>query len=126
MIGMASMAVKRICDTVTDEDGDRILNDRLWSRGISKERAALAEWDKDVAPSPELRKWFGHDSPRFTAFSVRYRDELISSPAAEALAVRCREQLECGRNVTLLYAAKGSACNHTIALKDWLVERLGC
>lgn len=126
MIDMASIAVRRIYDTVVDEDGDRILNDRLWSRDISKERAAFAGWDKDVAPSPELRKWFGHDSPRFAAFSVRYRDELISSPAAEVLAVRCREQLECGRNVTLLYAAKGSACNQTIALKDWLVERLGC
>ncbi len=126
MIGMASIAVKRIYDTVADEDGDRILVDRLWPRGISKVRAALAEWNKDVAPSPELRKWFGHDPARFAAFSVRYRDELFFSPAAEALAVRCREQLECGRNVTLLYAAKDSACNHAIVLKDWLVERLGC
>ena len=126
MIGMASIAVRRIYDTVADEDGDRILVDRLWPRGISKVRAAFAGWDKDVAPSPELRKWFGHDPARFAAFSVRYRDELFSSPAAEALAVRCREQLECGRNVTLLYAAKDSACNHAIVLKDWLVERLGC
>ena len=120
---MTTISIKRVYDAPAEGDGYRILVDRLWPRGISKERAALAEWNKDVAPSTELRKWFGHDPERFEEFSARYRDELVSSPAAEEFAHACRERLERGQNVTLVYAAKDPACNHAIVLKGWLDER---
>lgn len=122
---MASISIKRVYDAPAEGDGGRVLVDRLWPRGISKDRAALAGWNKDIAPSTELRKWFGHDPERFEEFSARYRDELSSSPAAAAFAQTCRERLERGQNVTLLYAAKDPACNHAIVLKGWLDERAG-
>ena len=121
---MAAISVKRVYDAPTEDEGERILVDRLWPRGISKERAALADWNKNVAPSTELRKWFGHDPERFEEFSARYRDELSASPAAEELARACRERLERGQSVTLLYAAKDPACNHAIVLKGWLDGRI--
>ena len=121
---MAAISIKRVYDAPAEDDGERILVDRLWPRGISKARAALAGWNKDVAPSTELRKWFGHDPERFEEFSARYRDELSASPAAEAFASACREQLERGQNVTLIYAAKDPACNHAIVLKGWLDGRI--
>lgn len=120
---MGTITTKRIYDEPGDADGERILVDRLWPRGISKDRARLTAWDKDVAPSTELRKWFGHDPDRFAEFSARYRDELSSSSAAEELASRCRDQLVQGRNVTLLYAAKDASCNHAVVLGDWLAEK---
>lgn len=120
---MGTITTKRIYDEPGDADGERILVDRLWPRGISKDRARLTAWDKDVAPSTELRKWFGHDPDRFAEFSARYRDELSSSSAAEELASRCRDQLVQGRNVTLLYAAKDTSCNHAVVLGDWLAEK---
>ena len=121
---MAAISIKRVYGAPAENDGERILVDRLWPRGISKERAALAGWNKDVAPSAELRKWFGHDPERFEEFSARYRDELSSSPAAEELARACRERLAHGQNVTLVYAAKDPACNHAIVLKGWLDGRI--
>jgi uncharacterized protein YeaO (DUF488 family) len=66
--------------------GYRVLVDRLWPRGVSKERAALDEWSKDAAPSDELRRWYGHDPEKFAEFSRRYRKELTASPANEAVA----------------------------------------
>ena len=122
---MAAILTKRVYDAPAEGDGERILVDMLWPRGISKERAALAEWNRDVAPSTELRKWFGHDPERFEEFSARYREELASSPAAEAFAQACRERLGHGQNVTLLYAARDPACNHAIVLKGWLDNRIG-
>jgi uncharacterized protein YeaO (DUF488 family) len=82
--GRAAFVVRRIYD-VDDEPGHRVLVDRLWPRGVSKQRAALDEWLKDVAPSTELRHWYGHEPSRFAEFRRRYRDELERPPAIEAV-----------------------------------------
>ncbi|HLN18431.1 MAG TPA: DUF488 family protein [Acidimicrobiales bacterium] len=79
-----SVAIARVYDPPTGRDR-RVLVDRLWPRGLSKERAALELWAKDVAPSPELRVWYDHDPDRFTEFARRYRAELTKSPAYEQL-----------------------------------------
>ncbi|MGH8963519.1 MAG: DUF488 domain-containing protein [Jatrophihabitantaceae bacterium] len=73
--------VKRIYDPVSRDDGRRVLVDRVWPRGVSKDKAALALWCKDVAPSTELRKWYGHDREKFDEFARRYREELTGSAA---------------------------------------------
>ena len=78
--------MKRIYDDPAPDDGRRVLVDRVWPRGVSKERAALDLWCKDVAPSTELRKWYGHDPPKQPEFAARYRTELAAQPAADALA----------------------------------------
>jgi len=78
--------VKRIYDDPAPDDGRRVLVDRVWPRGVSKERAALDLWCKDVAPSTELRKWYGHDPAKQPEFAARYRTELAAQPAADALA----------------------------------------
>ena len=84
--------IKRIYEEPSPEDGYRVLVDRLWPRGISKEAAHLDEWCKDVAPSTEARREFGHDPARFEEFKTRYRAELTASGAAEALAGRLAGQ----------------------------------
>lgn len=122
---MAQIQIKRIYEPAEPEDGERILVDRLWPRGVSKARAALDLWDKDAAPSTELRKWFGHEPERFAAFSARYDDELNASQGAKDLAALCKKTLAEGKNVTLLYAAHDPACNHALVLKAWLDRDLG-
>lgn len=114
------LAIKRIYDRPSGEDGLRILVDRLWPRGVSKEDAALDLWLKEVAPSPELRTWFGHEPRRFEEFSIRYRAELESNPALDRLLDAVRE----GESVTLLYAARDPECNHAAVLRDFAREAL--
>jgi uncharacterized protein YeaO (DUF488 family) len=80
-----AVQVRRIYDQPTTEDGIRVLVDRVWPRGIRKEAAAIDEWVKDVAPSTELRKWYGHVPERFVQFEARYRDELGQSTSRTAL-----------------------------------------
>lgn len=112
---MASIAIKRVYDPPAPDDGKRILVDRLWPRGLRKEAAALDSWDKDLAPTPELRKWFDHRPERFTEFTRRYRDELSGNPAiGETLAAIGR------RKATLLYAAKNPEINHAVVLAAFL------
>ena len=82
---MSDVVVRRVYDEPDPQAGARILVDRLWPRGLSKERAALDEWCKAVAPSPELRTWYGHDQTRYAEFTERYRDELRSGEQQEAL-----------------------------------------
>jgi uncharacterized protein YeaO (DUF488 family) len=77
--------VRRIYDQAAADDGARILVDRVWPRGLRKDEAVLDEWIKDVAPSTELRKWYGHDPERFAEFEARYREELALGPAKTAL-----------------------------------------
>ncbi len=91
--------------------------DRLWPRGVSKERAALDEWLKDVAPSPELRMWFGHKPERFAEFSRKYISELEHNSAAEQLKTLAKKE-----PLTLLYAAKDPKVNHALVLKKFLVR----
>src|SRR5690606_24873851 len=97
-------------------DGLRVLVDRLWPRGVSKTQANIDVWLKEVAPSPDLRIWFGHEPERFAEFSTQYRSELDNNPAVERI-----EQLESyNKTVTLLYAAKDPTINHAVVLQDFL------
>lgn len=120
---MGTLAIKRIYDAPSAGDGHRFLVDRLWPRGMSKDRAALEGWEKDVAPSSELRKAFHSGSMGFDEFSAAYQSELDASEAAQEFAQRCGALLANG-NVTLVYAAK-SEDNHTKVLLAWLQDRIG-
>jgi uncharacterized protein YeaO (DUF488 family) len=111
--------IKRIYDAKSRDDGARVLVDRLWPRGIKKEDAALTIWLRDVAPSNELRKWFGHDPARWAEFKTRYRRELAGNEAAlDELAGLVKK----GR-VTLLYGAKDTEHNQAVALAEFLNRR---
>ena len=113
--------IKRIYEEPSPEDGYRVLVDRLWPRGISKEAAHLDEWCKDVAPSTETRRELGHDPARFEEFKTRYRAELTASGAAEALAGRLAGQSV----VTLLYAAHDVKDNQAVVLQEVLENQPG-
>ena len=117
-----SLKIKRIYDVYDESDGARYLVDRLWPRGISKEHARLTGWLKTLAPSTALRKQFGHMAEKFAEFSKLYRDELDSSPAAQAAA---REVIQQSRHqtVTLLYGAKDTHYNQAVVLRDYLEEK---
>ncbi|RRJ66978.1 DUF488 family protein [Paenibacillus oralis] len=115
------IVVKRVYEASAPGDGYRILVDRLWPRGVSKEQAAIDEWMKAIAPSPELRKWFNHQPERFAAFSESYVRELETDPERAVLAARIREMAEKQR-VALVYAAKDSVCNHAVVLQRWLTS----
>lgn len=106
---MRSVAIKRAYDRASPDDGTRILVDRLWPRGLSKAKAALDGWNKDVAPSPRLRKWFGHKPERFAEFARRYRAELKHNPALDELRAQKGK-------VTLVYGARDPAINHAVVL----------
>jgi uncharacterized protein YeaO (DUF488 family) len=96
--------VRRVYEEPSPDDGARVLVDRLWPRGVSKERAALDEWCKQVAPSPELRTWFGHDRAKYDEFVRRYHEELASGERREALE-GLRERARTG-TLTLVTATK--------------------
>lgn len=113
---MNEIGVKRIYEEPASADGYRVLVDRLWPRGVSKEEAQLDEWCKDVAPSDGLRKWFDHDPNRWVEFQERYRVELEERrDECRDLIERCDEDL-----LTLLYAAKNTEHNHALILQDFL------
>jgi uncharacterized protein YeaO (DUF488 family) len=80
-----SVSIARVYEEIPAGRGRRVLVDRLWPRGVAKATAPIDEWCKDIAPSPELRKWYSHDSPRFAAFAHKYRRELASADATEIL-----------------------------------------
>ena len=110
---MRSLAIKRVYEPPSPKDGTRILVDRLWPRGLSKAKAALDGWNKDVAPSTALRKQFNHKPERFAEFSRRYRAELAHNPAvAELRALKGK--------VTLVYGARDPAINHAVVLAKFL------
>jgi len=110
--------LKRVYEKPARKDGLRILVDRLWPRGLTKERAAVALWLKDVAPSTELRKWFGHDPAKWKQFQVRYRKELKGKKEAlELLKQKSEEQ-----TVTLVYGARDEEHNEALVLKG-ILER---
>jgi uncharacterized protein YeaO (DUF488 family) len=117
VLGKTTMAftIKRIYETPSPKDGVRVLVDRLWPRGIKKSDAHLTSWMKDVAPSPELRVWFGHKPERFAEFRERYEAELLGNPALAEL-----RKLGKGKTVTLLYAARDPAVNHAVVLQSIL------
>ena len=108
--------VRRIYDEPSPEDGARVLVDRIWPRGMSKERARLDEWCKEVAPSTELRKWYAHDPDRFEEFTRRYRDELTDGDRAAALD-HLRDLAGEG-TLTLLTATKRADISEAAVLAD--------
>jgi uncharacterized protein YeaO (DUF488 family) len=110
--------VRRVYDQPERADGARILVDRIWPRGLSKDKAALDDWCKNIAPSTELRKWYGHDPDRFTDFSRRYRAELTDPERSEALA-RLRALVN-GRSLTLLTATREPEFSEAAVLADLL------
>jgi uncharacterized protein YeaO (DUF488 family) len=108
--------LKRVYEKPSSKDGRRILVERLWPRGLTKQRAAIDLWLKDVAPSPELRKWFGHDPDRWEQFQRRYREELRKKKDV----IRLLKQNEKQGVVTMVYAARDEEHNGALALKRFL------
>jgi uncharacterized protein YeaO (DUF488 family) len=113
------LQIKRIYDTPAETDGYRVLVDRLWPRGVSKEEAALDLWLKEIAPSTGLRTWFDHDPAKFQEFTKQYRDELKQNPAVTALINAAKEHTV----LTLLCGAKDTAINHAVVLQQFLKEQ---
>ena len=112
---VATIATKRIYDEAGPTDGVRILVDRLWPRGVSKDKAALDHWCKDVAPTPSLRQWFDHRQDRLSEFKQRYLLELKINPAVSEILGNIGK-----RKATLLYGARDPKINHAVILADFL------
>lgn len=113
---MGRVSIKRVYDDPSPSDGYRILVDRLWPRGLSKDAAHVDAWLKDVGPSTQLRRWFGHDPERFAEFAERYRAELDGSDAF----ARLREESRQHDTITLVYGAKDTEHNQAVVLRDLL------
>ncbi len=113
------VGIRRVYDASADGDGVRILVDRLWPRGLTKEKAAVDLWLPEVAPSNALRKRFGHKTERWNEFRQAYREELTRNAAA---VDELRSMAEYGP-ITLLYAAKDTAQNNAVVLREFLTER---
>lgn len=118
MATMAEVRVRRVYDEPYDNDGVRVLVDRIWPRGMTKARAALDEWCKDVAPSTELRKWYSHDPAKFEEFSHRYGAELEQTERAQAL--QHLRDLAADRRLTLLTASKDADISEAAVLASIL------
>lgn len=116
------LQIKRIYQPAAPNDGKRILVDRLWPRGVSKDRARLDAWAKDIAPSPALRQAFGHKAEHFDSFRAAYLKELETDPAKQEAVAEVLAMAKDGM-VTLLYAAKDPAINHAAVLLPYLEER---
>lgn len=112
------LRLKRAYDPATPDDGTRILIDRLWPRGVRKDEAALDDWMKDIAPSTELREWFGHDPKRWPEFQRRYRTELHQH-TQELDRIR---SLAKKKTVTLIYGAHDQEHNDAVVLRQVLLE----
>ena len=113
------MRTKRVYEEPVKGDGFRILVDRLWPRGLSKDRARIDLWLKEVAPSDALRKWFGHDRTRWAEFKRRYFKELADRKEAIEPIVKKASQV----SVTLLYGAKDEECNNAVALQEFIEQK---
>jgi uncharacterized protein YeaO (DUF488 family) len=118
MAGTPEVRVRRVYDQPAPDDGERFLVDRLWPRGVPKGAAVVSEWVKDVAPSPELRRWYGHDPLRFAEFRLRYADELREPARARALT-RLNEAAKRG-TITLLTATKDAGHSQAALLAEQL------
>ncbi len=122
MVGESLIKIKRVYEASAPGDGYRILVDRIWPRGISKQAANLSLWLKTIAPSTELRKWFGHDPDRWQEFRQRYRQELNSKD--DELTI-IRDKLKRKRNITLVYSAKDTKHNQAVVLLEYLTHDRG-
>lgn len=113
-----AVTIKRIYEAYSPDDGFRILVDRLWPRGISKETAHLDLWLKEIGPSDELRKWFNHDPTKYEEFKRRYFNELDTNPAV----ARLKEIIKDHPKTTLLYSARDEKHNQATALQKYLTS----
>lgn len=118
-IQASHLQLKRAYEAAIPEDGIRILVDRLWPRGLSKEKASLDKWEKDIAPSTGLRKWFSHDPARWTEFQRRYRAELRQ----HGDLLNSIRKLANTHTVTLIYSARDEEYNDAVVLRDVLLGR---
>ena len=114
---MRSVKIKRVYERVSPDDGKRILVDRLWPRGLTKEEAHIDEWFKEIAPSDELRRWFSHDPSKWQEFKDRYKRELQGK--REEIE-RIRKEADKG-TVTLLFSAKDTEYNNAVVLKEVII-----
>ena len=111
--------IKRIYEAPAKDDGYRLLVDRVWPRGMTKEHAHVDEWDKEIGPSTELRKWFGHEPPKYAEFKKRYTKELHTVPEElERMRTLARKQ-----RVTLVYSAKDEEHNQAVVLQEVLLGK---
>ena len=118
-ITAAGVRMKRVYERPAHDDGTRILVDRLWPRGLSKEAAAIDEWLKDIAPSTALRQWFGHDPARWQEFRRRYRDEVRQNrPLFDRLRALARQG-----PITLVFSAHDEVHNDAVVLRALLLGR---
>ncbi len=113
---MRAVRIKRVYEAAESSDGQRILVDGLWPRGISKADAALADWHRDVAPSAALRKWFGHEPARWPEFLARYHAELDARREVVEALIAVIDRAP----TTLVYSAKDEAHNNAVALAQYL------
>lgn len=115
------IAIKRVYEPAADEDGYRVLVERLWPRGVSKAKARLDAWEKAIAPSDDLRRWYGHDPEKWAEFQSRYERELANLEA-EAILDQLAERARHGP-VTLVYASRAGAIGNAAVLQRLLRER---
>lgn len=115
---MSTIRIERVYEKAA-KDEYRILVDRLWPRGLTKEQAAIDLWLKEIAPSPGLRMWFKHDSKKFLEFRAHYVEELAQNPAVAILS----NVLTKHKNIALVYAAKSADINHAVVLKEFMESR---
>ncbi len=111
--------IKRVYENASKNDGERILVDRIWPRGVSKEKAKLDEWMKEIAPSTALRKWFGHDENKFDSFSKKYMAELGEKPELVEKLLKIAHK----KPLTLVYSAKNEKYNQAVVLKKFLEKK---
>ena len=111
---LPTIQLKRVYDDPDPSDGFRVLVDRLWPRGLSREHAKVDAWPKDVAPSTDLRRWFHRDREQWDEFRKRYTAELADNPALKDLQTEVRKH----KHVTLVYGSKDAEHNHAIVLRD--------
>ncbi len=114
-----NIKIKRIYEEFCKDDGKRVLVDRLWPRGLTKEKAKIDLWLKEIAPSNELRKWYNHDENIWKEFKKRYRNEILDKFDLFKIILEGTD-----KNITLLYSAKNTEYNNASALKEFLEEEL--
>lgn len=117
---MLRITTKRVYDPIDNEEGVRVLVDRLWPRGIAKQALRAEHWLREIAPSDLLRQWFNHDPDRWEAFKQRYIEELQTKPET----VRFLLELARTNGLVLLYSARDRHCNQAVALQEYLLSLL--
>lgn len=113
------LRLKRVYDDPANEDGLRILVDRLWPRGLARQKARIDHWAKDIAPSTELRRWFGHETEKWPEFQRRYEAELRGN----RVEVEALRELVGNGTATLLFAARDAGHNNAVVLRDFLASK---